>query len=61
MLICSQQVRWGEISASLGPKFERLIGDVLLSSAVVAYLGPFTIPFRREAVAGWQVSVSLEG
>jgi dynein heavy chain len=49
-----EKVRWGEISASLGPKYQRLIGDVLLSSAVIAYLGPFTIPFRREAVAGWQ-------
>mmetsp|Transcript_3023 Transcript_3023/g.9072 ORF Transcript_3023/g.9072 Transcript_3023/m.9072 type:complete len:4073 (+) Transcript_3023:47-12265(+) len=49
-----EKTRWGEISASLGPKYKRLVGDVLLSSAVIAYLGPFTIPFRRDAVAGWQ-------
>ena len=49
-----EKQRWGEISASLGPKYDRLVGDVLLSSAVIAYLGPFTIPFRREAIAGWQ-------
>jgi len=49
-----ERVRWAEICASLGPKYSRIVGDVLLSSAVIAYLGPFTIPFRRAAVAGWQ-------
>ena len=49
-----EQVRWSEISAELGPKFNNLLGDVLLSSGVIAYLGPFTIPYRKEAIAGWQ-------
>ena len=25
-----------------------------MSSGVIAYLGPFTIPYRREAVAQWR-------
>ena len=49
-----ERVRWGEISESLGPKYNNLLGDCLLSSGVIAYLGPFTIPYRREAVAQWQ-------
>ena len=49
-----ERSRWQEISDSLGPKYTNLLGDVLLSSAVIAYLGPFTIPYRREAVANWQ-------
>ena len=49
-----ERVRWGEISAELGPKFNNLLGDVLISSGVIAYLGPFFIPYRKEAVAGWQ-------
>ena len=49
-----ERVRWGEISAALGPKYNNLLGDVLLSAGVIAYLGPFTIPFRKEAIAGWQ-------
>ena len=49
-----ERVRWGEISASLGPRFNNLLGDCLLSSGVIAYLGPFTIPYRKEAVAQWK-------
>ena len=49
-----EQVRWTEISESLGPKYNKLLGDVLLSAGVIAYLGPFTIPYRREVIAGWQ-------
>ena len=49
-----ERVRWGEISEALGPKYNNLLGDVLLSSGVIAYLGPFTIPYRKEAIAGWQ-------
>ena len=50
-----ERVRWAEISESLGPKYNNLLGDVLLSAGVIAYLGPFTIPYRKEAVAQWQV------
>ena len=46
-----ERTRWGEISTSLGPRYNNLLGDVLLSSGVIAYLGPFTIPYRREAIA----------
>ena len=49
-----ERVRWGEISQALGPKYNNLLGDCLLSSGVIAYLGPFTIPYRKEAVAIWQ-------
>ena len=49
-----ERTRWGEISQSLGPRYNNLLGDVLLSSGVIAYLGPFTIPYRREAIAEWQ-------
>ena len=51
-----ERVRWGEISQSLGPKYTNLLGDCLLSSGVIAYLGPFTIPYRKEAIALWQSS-----
>ena len=48
-----ERTRWGEISESLGPKYNNLLGDCLLSSGVIAYLGPFTIPYRKERRA-WQ-------
>ena len=51
-----ERVRWSEISEALGPKYNNLLGDCLLSSGVIAYLGPFTIPYRKEVVAEWQVA-----
>lgn len=39
--------RWTEAARVLGEKYDRITGDVLLSSGVVAYLGPFTVDFRN--------------
>ena len=39
--------RWTENAKSLGEKYINITGDVLLSSAMVAYLGAFTVDFRR--------------
>ena len=39
--------RWTEAARVLGDKYDRVTGDVLLSSGVVAYLGPFTVDFRN--------------
>ena len=39
--------RWTEVSNALRIKFHNLIGDVLVSSGVVAYLGAFTAAFRQ--------------
>lgn len=30
-----------------------LVGDILLSSGVIAYLGVFTMEYRAEAIKGW--------
>lgn len=42
--------RWTEVAKQLGVKFTNLIGDVLVSSGVVAYLGAFTAAFRQVRV-----------
>lgn len=39
--------RWTEAALVLGDRYDRVTGDVLLSSGVVAYLGPFTVDFRN--------------
>ena len=49
-----ERVRWGEISKKLGPKYTNLLGDVLMASGMIAYLGPFTIPYRKEIISTWQ-------
>ena len=53
-----EKVRWGEISVELGPKYLNLLGDVLVSSGVIAYLGPFTIPYRLAVLEQWKLGLA---
>ena len=45
--------RWSKAAEELGKRFEALLGDVMLASGTLAYLGAFTIEFRRETVDDW--------
>lgn len=45
--------KWATIVGNLGTRFVKLTGDVLLSSALVAYLGAFTFEEREKKVAEW--------
>jgi dynein heavy chain len=42
-----EKIRWTQAAKDLGTQYECLTGDVLLSSAIVAYLGAFTASFRQ--------------
>lgn len=48
-----EKIRWTEAAEALGHQYKNLTGDVLLSSAVVAYLGAFTQAYRQEQIADW--------
>lgn len=48
-----EKTRWTETAANLSEVYNRLTGDVLLSSGVVAYLGAFTVDFRNDCIAEW--------
>jgi len=39
--------RWSEGAAQLADKLYNSFGDVLISAAIVAYLGPFTVDYRK--------------
>ncbi|XP_061175178.1 dynein axonemal heavy chain 3-like [Saccostrea echinata] len=53
--------RWTEAARLLGERFTNITGDVLLSSATVAYLGAFTIDFRQDIVRDWhKLSIKKE-
>ena len=41
-------------SESLGEVYSRILGDVVLSAGMIAYLGPFTSNYRQELTEGWQ-------
>ena len=48
-----EYVRWSEIAKSLGERYYKLTGDVLVGAAIVAYLGVFTTSFRQKQIDLW--------
>jgi len=48
-----EKTRWTALAAELGVVYTNLTGDILLSAAVIAYLGPFTASYRAEALERW--------
>uniref|UniRef100_A0A8C5KDB1 Dynein axonemal heavy chain 3 n=1 Tax=Jaculus jaculus TaxID=51337 RepID=A0A8C5KDB1_JACJA len=45
--------RWTEAARLLGIRYVNLTGDVLVSSATVAYLGAFTVDYRAQCQQEW--------
>ncbi|XP_071484907.1 dynein axonemal heavy chain 12-like [Diadema antillarum] len=48
-----EKERWTIAAANLQDIYDNLIGDVLISSGVIAYLGAFTSSFRSTCTNGW--------
>ncbi|XP_052285538.1 dynein axonemal heavy chain 12-like isoform X2 [Dreissena polymorpha] len=48
-----EKSRWTKAAEILQNTFDNLIGDVLISAGVIAYLGPFTSAFRDRATHEW--------
>ena len=46
----AEKVRWAENVVELESKSELLIGDVLLASAFISYIGPFTKEYRDRLI-----------
>lgn len=51
----SESERWGNSIIQLGQDIELVIGDVLLASAFVSYVGPFSKNFREAIIQGYFV------
>ena len=51
--LSDERVRWSESVSELDTKLHGLVGDTLVSSAAVVYLGAFTAKYRKEALAQW--------
>lgn len=49
-----EQTRWTATVETLGEDYKNLVGDCLVSSSTIAYLGAFTSEFRAALVAQWQ-------
>lgn len=48
-----EKVRWSEIACTLRIALDNVIGDVLLSSAFIAYLGSFPKQYRNDLSKSW--------
>ncbi|KAJ9518808.1 hypothetical protein QJQ45_026081, partial [Haematococcus lacustris] len=56
-----EKVRWTTAAAELGHLYDHLVGDMLLSSGVIAYLGAFPSELRADTVEGWTKEMVLHG
>jgi dynein heavy chain, axonemal len=45
--------RWIQAAEDLQLIYDNLLGDVLVSSGLIGYLGPFTATFREECIKDW--------
>ncbi|XP_063786085.1 dynein axonemal heavy chain 3-like [Pseudophryne corroboree] len=48
-----EKQRWRSIAMQLGDTYQNIVGDMLLSAGIVAYLGSFTSEFRQEILKEW--------
>ncbi|KAF6028262.1 hypothetical protein EB796_013428 [Bugula neritina] len=51
--LADEKGRWEESVERLEREIDLIVGDVLISSGAVAYLGPFTGEFRNEMMSNW--------
>ncbi|XP_050461697.1 dynein axonemal heavy chain 7-like [Cataglyphis hispanica] len=45
--------RWSDTAVSLGERYNKLTGDILIGSGIVAYLGVFTLQYRQRQIENW--------
>lgn len=48
-----EKQRWTDAAENLQTIFDHLAGDILVSAAVIAYLGPFSFEHRKETYLSW--------
>ncbi|XP_030623788.1 dynein heavy chain 12, axonemal [Chanos chanos] len=48
-----EKTRWSAAADELQNTYDNLIGDILISAGVIAYLGAFTVGFRIDCTKAW--------
>ena len=51
--LSTEKVRWEERVRTLGSDYTNVIGNILVSSGLIAYLGVFTVPYREACLRQW--------
>ena len=49
----TEQIRWSQMTVKLIAKIIYVVGDTLMSAGIMAYLGPFSVSYRKSQVQGW--------
>ena len=52
--LAGEAERWKVNVAKLQEDKKCLVGNILVASASVAYIGPFTAEYRNEMIRGWK-------
>ena len=48
-----EKARWRVYAKELGEQLNRVVGDMLIASASIAYSGAFTAAFRHKITKNW--------
>jgi len=59
--LAGEKLMWGKRAAELRESSKNVIGDVLLCSGIIAYLGAFPRAYREEAQAAWSDLIQSKG
>jgi dynein heavy chain len=51
--LSDEEVNWGVSLRKNKEDRENLVGDIIISSGVIAYLGAFSVDYRAVAVSNW--------
>jgi len=51
--LSSEAERWKESAQLLEGDLVNLVGNIILSAGCIAYIGPFTLPYRQDLVNKW--------
>jgi len=51
--LSDEKVRWAEEAEKLKVVYTKLVGDLVVSSGIIAYLGIFTGSYRSDCVEFW--------
>jgi dynein heavy chain len=55
-----EKARWSDMSASLQIVYDNVVGDIMLASGAIAYLGAFTSVYREQALRHWSGVLSVK-
>ena len=56
-----EKVRWAEEEEVLKEKFKNIVGDLMISSGIIAYLGVFTGAYRTSCIDVWVGQLKEKG